>query len=344
VTGGDVAELPALCEWLRPQLRRVLARYRIPFEDAEDLVQTTVLLAITKWAEIYSPPAWIVGTLARRCSMYWRAQQVRSRRFMALADLVGEPSTAPAQEQRAILADLARLCGELRPRARAVVLLRHYQGLRPEEVARATGLRRSSLGQTETRALAELRELARDETPARPRRRRKSSGLARWRYQRVERLDTCLPWSEPVKAFLAQEAFDCRTGKKRRDAAANLARAAARLGDVALAELTAEALPGYCTALMADGRAPMTQARELCMLRSFLLWAGEQGCWHALRPEVVRSGLRLPRGYQRPFATWAEKFQARARAAANLRAVAASRGGTPPCSPGKRSKGGVNGC
>ncbi|HVT19171.1 MAG TPA: hypothetical protein VHQ90_23700 [Thermoanaerobaculia bacterium] len=141
--------------------------------------------------------------------------------------------------------------------------------------------------------------------------------------QRVERLDLRLPWSEPVKAFLAQQAFDCRTGKKRRDAAANLARAAARLGDVALAELTPEALPGYCAALMADGRSPMTQGRELCTLRSFLLWTGAQG-WHGLRPETVRSGLRLPRGYQRPFATWAEKFQARA-------GSVAGRSGTGAC-------------
>ena len=45
----DLARLRAE---LQPRLRATLARFRIPREDAEDLVQTAFVNALVKWHEI----------------------------------------------------------------------------------------------------------------------------------------------------------------------------------------------------------------------------------------------------------------------------------------------------
>src|SRR5258708_7527350 len=79
-------ELPALLEVVRPELRRVLGHFRIPPDDAEDLVQTALLLTVARWGEIQDPRAWIVGTLRMRCIIYWRDRERGKGRYVTLEE------------------------------------------------------------------------------------------------------------------------------------------------------------------------------------------------------------------------------------------------------------------
>jgi hypothetical protein len=68
-------ELRRTLEADRPLLRSVLRHYRIPLEDAEDLIQDTLVLALMKWPQIRSLGPWLYGTLRHRCIGYWRKRR-----------------------------------------------------------------------------------------------------------------------------------------------------------------------------------------------------------------------------------------------------------------------------
>src|SRR4029079_17597629 len=59
------------------KLKKVLSRYRIPAQDADDLLQETFLIMVSKLATIRNPDAWVVATLANRCIIYWRRHRSR---------------------------------------------------------------------------------------------------------------------------------------------------------------------------------------------------------------------------------------------------------------------------
>src|SRR5258708_13286464 len=59
--------LEQLLRRLRPRLKQVLGRYRIPAHDAEDLVQEALISTIQKWEVIQDPEAWLLVTLRNRC-------------------------------------------------------------------------------------------------------------------------------------------------------------------------------------------------------------------------------------------------------------------------------------
>jgi DNA-directed RNA polymerase specialized sigma24 family protein len=79
--------LPELCEDLRPQLRVIFWRYRVPPPDTEDVLQTCLLRALIQWEEIHDPRAWLLRTVVNRCVMYWRDRRRRDRRSIACAGL-----------------------------------------------------------------------------------------------------------------------------------------------------------------------------------------------------------------------------------------------------------------
>ena len=140
-----------------PRLKGVLARYRIPIEDAEDLLQQTFLALVDQWSTVRDPERWLIGTLKRQCLMYWRRQR---RRFYsavdeAILELLSMPESPP-QERAALQADLDALLERLPPRCRAVLELRFRFGYEPAEVAERLGYRASSIGKITHRCLAAL--------------------------------------------------------------------------------------------------------------------------------------------------------------------------------------------
>jgi RNA polymerase sigma factor (sigma-70 family) len=155
------ASLDLLLERVEPRMRRLLSVYRIPPEDAEDLVQQTLLVLLYQWDKIRDPECWVLGTLKRHCLMYWRTQRRRlySAVDAAILEWLSEP-VAPPQERADLLCDLESLIERLPARCRSLLKLRFRLGYEPPEVAARLGYRVSSIGKITTRCLAALsREL-----------------------------------------------------------------------------------------------------------------------------------------------------------------------------------------
>lgn len=146
---------------VEPRLKRLLATYRIPSEDAEDVLQQTLLALLYQWERVRDPESWLLGTLKRHCLMYWRTQRRRiySAVDSAILEWLSEP-IAPTQDKRDLMADLESLIVRLPARCRSLLRLRFRFGYEPPEVARKLGYRTSSIGKITTRCLAALsREL-----------------------------------------------------------------------------------------------------------------------------------------------------------------------------------------
>jgi RNA polymerase sigma factor (sigma-70 family) len=160
-----------LLERLGPRLRRILANYRVPAADAEDILQDAVLATLAKWDEIQSKEGWLLITVRNRSAAY--RQVKRRNRLMAmdpqfLEDLT-EPQPPP-QERRALCADIEALLGVLRERERDVLRLRYGFDMSPAEVAAEVGYQPATIRKVVARSLRRVRQRARrtDLRPLRP--------------------------------------------------------------------------------------------------------------------------------------------------------------------------------
>lgn len=146
---------------VEPRLKRLLSTYRIPTDDAEDVLQQTLLTLLYQWERVRDPECWLLGTLRRNCLMYWRThrRKIYSSVDTSLLEWLSEP-VAPSQERADLLYDLENLIGRLPSRCRSLLQLRFRLGYEPPEVAERLGYRASSIGKITTRCLAALsREL-----------------------------------------------------------------------------------------------------------------------------------------------------------------------------------------
>jgi RNA polymerase sigma factor (sigma-70 family) len=163
---GEAAEprpetLEELLQRLRPRLRRVLAGYHIPPQDAEDLLQEALLAAYLAWPTIQNKDAWLLVTLRHKCSIYWRGHRTRKVQAVDpefLEDLAGA-QPAP-QEREELLWDLDRLLALLGHRHRELMRLRFGLGFSPDEVAEKLGYNTSSVRKLSCRSLVRLQKKA----------------------------------------------------------------------------------------------------------------------------------------------------------------------------------------
>ncbi len=141
----------------RPRLERVLRHFEIPPEDAEDILQDAQLTLLYKWEQIRSPESWLIGTLKKKCIMYWRKRRssLCDAVDTAILDLVATP-VAPDQEKAELSFDLNRVLGKLSARCRSLLKLRYGLGYGPSEVAEQMGYRLSSIRKVTNRCLAAL--------------------------------------------------------------------------------------------------------------------------------------------------------------------------------------------
>jgi RNA polymerase sigma factor (sigma-70 family) len=146
---------------LEPKLKKLLAVYRIPSEDAEDVLQQALLALLYQWDRVRDPESWLFGTLKRHCLMYWRTH--KRRIYLAVDSTILEWLSEPiasSQEKADLLCDLESLINQLPPRCRSILRLRFRLGYEPTEVARMLGYRESSIGKITTRCMSALsREL-----------------------------------------------------------------------------------------------------------------------------------------------------------------------------------------
>jgi RNA polymerase sigma factor (sigma-70 family) len=283
--------LPALYARLRGRLDLVLYRHRIPLEDAEDLVQTALLLAVARWNEIREPERWLPGTLHNLCILYWRARKRQWERTRQLEELDLELGAEPDQNRRDCLADLRKVWHHLSPTQRTLLTLQFDEGLSPREAAGIAGLAWSSVRKITHRAFERLRaalSTAPTPEPARGqwRPRQPVAGQALAKRALAERLraegGAAAAWMAAVDAFSLLRAPHRRAQLVRQLAAVGL-----RLGPPQLAELGIEDLAAFRRAL---GGPATVREKTLYGPRSFLAWAGERG-EHALEPNAVRQAL-----------------------------------------------------
>jgi RNA polymerase sigma factor (sigma-70 family) len=150
-------ELETLLERCRPQLSRVLFRFRVPHQDAEDLLQETVLILISKWDSVRCPEAWLVATLRNRCIIYWRRRRARIYEAMdqALLEVLAELAPPP-QERTDLRCDLAEALGRLEPRQRSLLELRYRWGCTSQEAGDRLGHGAASVRKMTQRSIARL--------------------------------------------------------------------------------------------------------------------------------------------------------------------------------------------
>lgn len=149
--------LDQLLRRLRPRLKQILGRYRVPAHDAEDLVQEALVSTIQKWEEIQDPEAWLLVTLRNRCVVYWRKRRTNlySSVDAAILELLSEPVSAP-QEKAELRWDLKNLIDELPARCRTLLRLRYGLGYDSSEVAEQMGYHPSSVRKVARRCMAAL--------------------------------------------------------------------------------------------------------------------------------------------------------------------------------------------
>lgn len=142
---------------MEPRLKRVLSRYHIPAQDAEDLLQETFLIMISKSGSIRNPDAWLVATLANRCIIYWRKHRSRLWDLVdsAILELLADVE-APPQERADLRCDLEAMLAHLPDRCRSALRLRYGLGCSTAEAAERMGYCPSSLRKVTRRCLAAL--------------------------------------------------------------------------------------------------------------------------------------------------------------------------------------------
>jgi RNA polymerase sigma-70 factor (sigma-E family) len=145
-----------------PKLVRIARGLLRDQQDAEDVVQEVLVKAHNHWTTICSresPDAYVRRMLVNASTSFWR-RAVRREFSVASGALVGVGVPGPDESARVderdlVLAALRRLP----PKQRAVIVLRHYEGLSDEEIAKVMGTSTATVRSNIHRGLATLRGL-----------------------------------------------------------------------------------------------------------------------------------------------------------------------------------------
>ena len=154
---GTAEDLEAVVERIKPKARQIFARYRIPPADAEDLLQEAFIVYLHKKETIRQTEPWLLGTLRKRCLVYWRTRRRRLYNAVdtAVLEAVAKPER-PAQEIADLNSDLKCALGKLSERCRSLLQLRYGLGCTPLETAERMGYRSSGIYKVLERCLAAL--------------------------------------------------------------------------------------------------------------------------------------------------------------------------------------------
>lgn len=155
--GPEDDEMTALLSRLEPEIRRLLVRFRVPAQDAEDLLQDTLLVFLTKRPSINAPGAWVLSALKNRCLVYWRSR--RRKLLEAIDDTLLEQIAGPGPDAhvRTDLAhDLSGALSHLPNRCRSVLRLRYGLDCDSSEIASRLGYQPGTVRQVTLRCLSAL--------------------------------------------------------------------------------------------------------------------------------------------------------------------------------------------
>ncbi len=149
--------LETFLEDVRPRLKVIFSRYRIPPDDTEDIVQQALLALLYRLGSIRDPQAWLIGTVKNKCLLYWRDQRRRLYDSVdgTVLEWMARPSS-PEQEDDDVRRDLQAVIETLPRRCRDLLSLRYGLGYDPPEIAVRLGYSASSMSKITTRCLAML--------------------------------------------------------------------------------------------------------------------------------------------------------------------------------------------
>lgn len=143
--------------WARARQQRLVRNAYLmtgDFQRAEDLVQEALIRAAQRWDVLRrgNPDAWVRTVMYRQHVSWWR----RSGRESSVAAVPERPTHADGDAHLLLRAAFARL----RPRQRAVVVLRYIEDLSVADTALALGVSEGTVKKQTSLALDRLREVA----------------------------------------------------------------------------------------------------------------------------------------------------------------------------------------
>lgn len=159
--------LEAVLERLRPRLSRVLGLYRIPGQDAEDVLQDALFVALEKWETVRQKDLWLLGTVRYKCILYWKRRKARREEAMEapVLESLAEPQRPP-QERLELLQQIEIMTGFLEDHHREALWLRYGLGFKTAEVAEHMGYGHSNMRKLLGRSLARLQRRRDRASPA----------------------------------------------------------------------------------------------------------------------------------------------------------------------------------
>ncbi len=126
-------------------------------EEAEDLIQDSLLLLLGRWDEVRDPASWLWAVARRRSSMGFRSQRQRRETSLEEAGVtLRVPSFEAASNARM---DCARRLRRLRRASRVALERRYLFGDRIEEAAKAAAIAASSFGKLRSKAFVRMRTM-----------------------------------------------------------------------------------------------------------------------------------------------------------------------------------------
>lgn len=157
LSGGPSSDITALLGEVEPEFRSLLRRFRVPDQDAEDVVHDVLVVYLSRIDEIESPRGWILTCLTNRCLHYWRC---RRRNLICAVDsavLEELSGTNEDEHERADLRhDLSCALDRLSPRCRTILRLRYGYDYTGAEIAVRIGERADNVRQVTSRCLSAL--------------------------------------------------------------------------------------------------------------------------------------------------------------------------------------------
>ncbi|HYH45996.1 MAG TPA: hypothetical protein VEG34_09935, partial [Thermoanaerobaculia bacterium] len=87
-------------EHLQPKLIEILSRYRIPVEDAEEMLEQLFLTLYMREGTLESPERWLLLSLKNRCLIYWRSRRERLSRDVdqSLLSVLASPQVSDSEK------------------------------------------------------------------------------------------------------------------------------------------------------------------------------------------------------------------------------------------------------
>lgn len=124
---------------------------------AEDLVQAALAKLAPKWTRVEAPEAYVRQIMYRQQVSWWRTARRKPEVIQPEPpERPGEDRTHQSELRMVLRGALARLT----PRQRTVLVLRYFEDLPEEQVARELGCSVGTVRSTAHRSLARLRQLA----------------------------------------------------------------------------------------------------------------------------------------------------------------------------------------